>query len=254
MAYRITLDHIKEDIRNIERLEENDQSTYLNELIYSLNNNNSNNNSDIVGSGELLSSTTNNKKDIFDFILQNVDLTRDIDNEYQYVKEIVGSLKQQSSLQSSGMLMEDNPLKDNSKLINDPSSTSSPTSGSPTISSLANSQEIIDSVDISDKSSSSSSSSKLKPERVILKKLDQLQLHNDTFKEAFRFIETNKWIQTKGVDLIDNDGELNTQLTNYITILNDSINQLNILKKNQNNNGKVDKKEEEQKEEEDSIL
>ncbi|KAK5575351.1 hypothetical protein RB653_010610 [Dictyostelium firmibasis] len=63
----------------------------------------------------------------------------------------------------------------------------------------------------------------------MIKKIKELKAHDDTFNEAFKFIDINKWLQTKGSDIISNEGSLEYDIRDCMNTLEDKINELNNL-------------------------
>ncbi|GAM22274.1 hypothetical protein SAMD00019534_054490 [Acytostelium subglobosum LB1] len=226
MSFRITLQHIKEDFRNIERLEENGE--YLNDLVQQLQTEKQNTTTATTPNATATTTTTtsNAKLDIFDYILKNVDLSSaDIDNEYEYIKDTL--IDSSNSIDNKSGSNTDGKSTDH-----DSHSTSNKSAHHHNQQQQHHHQSDAKVTDNNIKSQDDDQSmDNNRRKEVIFKKLAQLKLHDDTFNQAFKFIETDNWLNSKGLALVsdDNTATIKNELTQCIATINDSIQQLSSM-------------------------
>ncbi|KYQ91079.1 hypothetical protein DLAC_07983 [Tieghemostelium lacteum] len=218
LSFRITLDHIKEDLSNLESL---DSTEYFQDLI--LNFNRTKENKEGIQQQQ---QQHQHQYDVFDYILKNVNLN-DISDDYIYIREI------DNELSLKDIASHVNEHSDNENIDTQPKDHSgvSHSGNKDKKEDIDNSNSQNNNENIIEKAKSEIKRNKKK----MIKKVIELKSHDTTFNEAFKLLETDRWLKSKGLDLISEDGTIQSDIMTYISELNTSIDQIQNIIDNNNN-------------------
>ncbi|KAF2073505.1 hypothetical protein CYY_005181 [Polysphondylium violaceum] len=237
-SFRITLDHIKEDLKGLERLDEN---KHFQDLILNFKKRDQDKSSNQENDNSQLDQQQQQQKtyDIFDLILNNVNID-EIENDYLYIREIDYRLIQndikreeendrQEQNNSNSSTVKDNADKNNnnsSSVDDNDDDQDNDTSSNSSKNSLDNQDNQKDEkIDIDNEMKKEIKENKQK----MIKTLIELGEHDDVFNEAFKYIDTNKWLKSKGLDIVSETGSLHSDINSVIQQLENSIKEINNL-------------------------
>ncbi|EGC30703.1 hypothetical protein DICPUDRAFT_157534 [Dictyostelium purpureum] len=248
-SFRITINSLKQDLYLLEKFEENKyyQDFIIEQIKQYKQEKNDLSSSDSAPSSSTSTSATksidnttipnenesdniNNKNtiDIFDLILKNVNID-EIDDDYVYVREIDNELCLKDINSTTPTYTPNTSEYDD----NNSDSLNKDHNDMNKLKLRGSKDEDNDDDDEDEDDYSNGSIDDIKnddnQENEENKIRKELKSHDNTFNEAFKFIDINKWLKTKGLDIISDEGSIETDLKECMDQLQSKINELNSL-------------------------